>query len=91
MSKVNWLNIQIFEVEKKTIKYLAEKVSENSLKSSQILIGHGQCNEDAELLKKKILEIDQSLDIMVSDLSATITCHVGPKMLGVGFVAESRI
>lgn len=76
---------------KKAIKYLAEKVAQNQLKTQQIIIGHGQCYEDAELLKEKILEINKTACVMISDLSATITCHVGPKMLGVGFVAETRI
>ena len=76
---------------KKAIKYLSEKIAENKLQNKTIIIGHGQCYEDAEALKNKIIEIDKDVDIMISDLSATITCHVGPKMLGVGFVAESRI
>lgn len=76
---------------KKAIKYLSEKIKENKLKNRNIIIGHGQCYEDANSLKDKILEIDKDMNIMISDLSATITCHVGPNMLGVAFVAESRI
>lgn len=76
---------------KKAMKYLIERVASNKLHSSKIVIGHGNCYEDALALKDKVLEINPSAEIIISNLSATIACHVGPKMLGIGFVADSRI
>lgn len=76
---------------KKAIKYLSEKVAASNLKEGIIVIGHGNCYEDAEILKAKVLEIRPDAEILISNLSATIACHVGPKMLGIGFVADSRI
>lgn len=76
---------------KKAIKYLVKKFETSTFKEGRIIIGHGNCYEDAQLLKDKILEKNQKVEVVISNLSATIACHVGPKMLGVGFVAESRI
>jgi len=76
---------------KKAIKYLSEKIADGKLKESIIIIGHGNCYEDAENLKEKVLTYAPDAEVIITDLSATIACHVGPKMLGIGFVAESRI
>jgi len=76
---------------KKAIKYLSDKVEENKLTDTKIVIGHGNCYEDAIALKKKVMELSPTADVVVTNLSATIGCHVGPNMLGIGFVAESRI
>ena len=76
---------------KKAMKYLAEKVTESSFEKGRIVIGHGNCYEDALNLKERILDNHKNADIIVSNLSATIACHVGPKMLAVGFLADSRI
>lgn len=76
---------------KKAMKYLAEKVTESSFEKGRIVIGHGNCYEDALLLKDRIRDSHKNADIIISNLSATIACHVGPKMLAVGFLAGSRL
>lgn len=76
---------------KKAVKYLAEKVMDSSIEKGRIVIGHGNCYEDALILKERILDNNKNADIIISNLSATIACHVGPKMLAVGFLADSRI
>ncbi|MBN2897371.1 MAG: DegV family protein [Clostridia bacterium] len=76
---------------KKAIKFLLEKFSESQLQEMRVIIGHGNCLEEAEQIKDKILEQAPDAQVMISNLSATIACHVGPNMLAMAFIAESRI
>lgn len=77
---------------KKSIKFLAEKFSEHIVdcESSTVIIGHGNCTEDADLLKEYILEVGNPKTILISELSATIASHVGPNMIAAAFIGDKR-
>jgi len=77
---------------KKSIKYLAGRIDpfikENP--DMMIMIGHGDCPEEAEKLKALVEEKVDPSRIVVSNLAHTIATHVGPDMLALAFVAGSR-
>lgn len=77
---------------KKSIKYLAGKVEAFASDHPEMLvmIGHGDCIEDAKKLKSLIEENVDPSRVILSNLAHTIATHVGPDMLGVAFVAGQR-
>ncbi|WP_139904990.1 DegV family protein [Clostridium thermarum] len=77
---------------KKSIRFLAEKFHEHIRNCSvtTVIIGHGDCLEDAYMLKEYILEECMPKKLIVSQLSATIASHVGPNMIAVAFVGDDR-
>lgn len=76
---------------KKALRYLIEKVKVSKIIEGTVYIGHGNCYDEAEFLKEKVLELAPEVDVVISNLSSTIACHVGPNMIAIAFVAESRI
>ncbi|MBN2260581.1 MAG: DegV family protein [Clostridiales bacterium] len=57
---------------------------------SSIIIGHGNCEEDAIELKSMI-EIELGYkDIIISEESPTIGSHVGPGLLVIGYMGNER-
>jgi DegV family protein with EDD domain len=77
---------------KKSIKFISDKVKEHLInpREATIVIGHGNCLEDAELLKSYIVDECNPKNIIVSELSATIASHVGPNMIAAAFVGDFR-
>ncbi len=77
---------------KKSISFLASKFSEHyqASQTKRVLLGHGNCIEDANLLKAAIVSHVPDVEIIVSELSMTIASHVGPNMLAVAFIGDSR-
>ena len=77
---------------KKAIKYLVNEVKEKGIDlSNQILfISHGDCYEDAEALKKMILDEIDVKDVMINYMGSTIGCHGGPGALVVEFLGQER-
>ena len=55
-----------------------------------MIVGHGNCPEDATTLKEMIHAIAPETDILVSELSMTIASHVGPNMIAVAFIGDER-
>lgn len=77
---------------KKSLKYLANKMLQNKGTNDVelVIIGHGNCLEDAGILENDILEEYKPKKIIVTQLSATIATHVGPNMIAVAFIGEDR-
>lgn len=77
---------------KKSIALLASKYNQHYCADnySTIIVGHGNCQEDASLLADAIKEIDPKADILVSELSMTIASHVGPNMIAIAFIGDER-
>jgi len=77
---------------KKSLRYLANKIIQNMGRDDieLIIIGHGNCPEEAKILKKDILQQYIPKKIMVTELSTTIATHVGPNMIAVAFVGNDR-
>lgn len=77
---------------KKSIAQLASKFETHYSfnDASTVIVGHGNCPEDAEQLKALILDHSPNVDIMISELSMTIASHVGPNMIAVAFIGDER-
>lgn len=77
---------------KKSIAQLASKFNQHYCMDnvSTIIVGHGDCKEDAALLANAIRAFDPKVDILVSELSMTIASHVGPNMIAVAFIGDER-
>lgn len=78
---------------KKSIKFLAEQFKSYRKEDicSLVIIGHGDCYEDAKALKEEVQEFFPSNQIMISRLAHTIASHVGPDMLAIAFFGEKRL
>ena len=55
-----------------------------------VFITHGDCLEDAEALKKLVLEKTDSKEVMIGNLGAVIGSHAGPGTLALFFMGQSR-
>lgn len=77
---------------KKSISFLASKFQEHFKKdqTKTVLIGHGNCIDDALHLKSAIESYALSTEIILSELSMTIASHVGPNMLAIAFIGDER-
>lgn len=79
---------------KKSLQMLVENMAERigSFRDQQIIIGivHGDCEEDAQLLKTMIQERFGYENFMIRPIGPSIGAHSGPGALGVMFLGEHR-
>lgn len=77
---------------KKSMSFLVSKIETHMMdrESGTVLLGHGNCPEDAALLRDMIKEQINPYEIIVSELSMTIASHVGPNMIAVAFLGDQR-
>ncbi len=71
---------------KKAIKYMVEKLEGVDVRNNKVFLGHANCLEDVELCRQKLLELRPELNIEIVLISATIGCHVGPRMICLSFM-----
>ena len=76
----------------KAIKTLAEKYKEKrmDLKAPKVYISNGDCIDDAETLRKLILEITPDAEVRIVPHEPFSGAHVGPGMLGLFFLGKER-
>lgn len=86
---VNYSNIR---GRKKSLKFLVDKLKEHLVNPEEtiVLIGHGDCIDDAEKLKEMVQAELTLKKIVISELSLTIATHVGPGMISLAFVGNPR-
>lgn len=79
---------------KKSLQMLVENMAERigSFRDQQMIIGivHGDCEEDAQLLKTMIQERFGYENFMIRPIGPSIGAHSGPGALGVMFFGEHR-
>lgn len=77
---------------KKSLKILVEKVKENIINPQEqvVFISHGAALEEAEGMKKAIIEQCGVKDVWVNYIGATIGSHSGPGTIAVFFIGEHR-
>ena len=77
---------------KKSISALVSKIEEMIVNPEEqiIFISHGDSLEDAEILKKKILEKIKVKDIAINCIGPAIGSHAGPGTLAVFFLGNNR-
>ncbi len=75
---------------KKSIKKLAEKLAEAILPDSPIFISHGDCIEDAELLRD-LIKTDTGRDVtLITYIGSVVGAHAGPGTLALFFLGKER-
>ena len=75
---------------KKSIRKMAEKLGETVLPDSPVFISHGDCMEDAELLRD-ILKNEYGKDVdLITDIGSVIGAHSGPGTLALFFRGKER-
>lgn len=75
---------------KKSIRKMAERLGETILPDSPIFISHGDCAEDAEMLKE-ILEKEYGKEVMlITWIGSVIGAHSGPGTLALFFLGAER-
>lgn len=75
---------------KKSIRKLAEKLGETILPDSPVFISHGDCLEDAEMLRV-ILKNEYGKDVqLVTYIGSVIGAHSGPGTLALFFLGKER-
>lgn len=77
---------------KKSLKNLVEKVKEHIVNSAEqvIFISHADALEDAEEVKKGIMEHCQVKDVWIGSIGAAVGSHAGPGTIAVFFMGEKR-
>lgn len=77
---------------KKSMSFLISKLEEHyhPEKTTTVILGHGNCKDEAETMRLMIRDKYENMDIIVSELSMTIASHVGPNMLAVAFIGKER-
>lgn len=77
---------------KKSLNFIADKIREHIKNENDaiILIGHGDCIEDAKYIKSSIETSLHVKKIIITELSATIATHVGPDMIAAAFIGDKR-
>ena len=75
---------------KKSIRKLAEKLGETILPDSPVFISHGDCLEDAEMLRE-ILKNEYGKEVqLVTYIGSVIGAHSGPGTLALFFLGKER-
>ena len=75
---------------KKSIRKLAERLGETILPDSPVFISHGDCLEDAEMLRG-ILKTEYGKEVqIVTYIGAVIGAHSGPGTLALFFLGSER-
>ena len=75
---------------KKSVRKLAEMLGETILPDSPIFISHGDCIEDAEMLKE-ILEKEYGKEVtLITWIGSVIGAHSGPGTLALFFIGTER-
>lgn len=77
---------------KKSIQNLADKAKTLFQPEiyNRILIGHSGCIEDAQTLRGIVSGFFPDTEIIIQQMCITITTHVGPGSLAIGFIGKER-
>lgn len=77
---------------KKSIKYLLEMLKERIVNPEEqvIFISHGDCLEDAEKLRKLIINDVKVKDFVINNVGPTVGSHSGPGTLALFFLGNNR-
>lgn len=86
------LNIDKIKGRKKSIHILADYLEKglNGHEDTRVLIAHGNCEEDAQLLKNIILERNLSKDVTLLTMGMTIGAHTGANVINMVFFGKDR-
>ncbi|WBW99730.1 DegV family protein [Oceanirhabdus sp. W0125-5] len=77
---------------KKSMKFIYDKLVEHMTNPEEtiVVIGHGDCLNDAIKIEKYINKHLKLKKVIVTELCSTIASHVGPDMISLAFIGEGR-
>ena len=77
---------------KKALKSLVQQLKEKAINPEDqvVFICHADCLEDAEDVKRMILDEVKVKDVIINSIGAVIGTHGGPGTLGVVFIGNER-
>jgi len=77
---------------KKSMKFLYDKLTEHMTNPEEtiVVIGHGDCLNDAVKIEKYIHKHLKLKKVVVTELCSTIASHVGPDMISLAFIGDAR-
>lgn len=77
---------------KQSLRLLVDKLKEKSvdIENQVIFISHGDCTEDAEFVKRLILESYKVKDIIINNIGPVIGSHSGPGTVALFFLGKNR-
>ena len=77
---------------KKSMKFLYDKLKEHMTNPEEtiVVIGHGDCLNDAVKIEKYINKHLNLKKVIVTELCSTIASHVGPDMIALAFIGDAR-
>jgi len=86
------LNIEKIKGRKKSIHAMTDYLEKglNGHEDNRVLIAHGNCHEDAMMLKKIILEKNLSKDVTLVTMGMTIGAHTGANVINMVFFGKDR-
>ena len=79
-------------ISQKDLLFLVQQLKEKAInpENQVIFICHADCLEDAEDIKRMILEEVKVKDVIINSIGAVIGTHGGPGTLGVVFIGNER-
>lgn len=78
---------------KKGMRQLVDLYSKTAVQQGtgqMVVIGHADCQKDAEKMGDLVRKADPSVDIVICNIGPVIGSHVGPEMLALVFWGEDR-
>lgn len=86
------INIAKTHGRNKSLSTLANKLEEliEDAPNQIVMISHGDCIDDAELLKQKILDKVAVKDVIISEIGPVVGAHSGPGTVALFFFGTSR-
>lgn len=84
------IKVDVARGRKASIKRLADKLRQTNTSISHVFISHGDCMEDALILKAQLEKDPGVKDILINYVGPVIGAHSGPGTLALFFVGAQR-
>ena len=86
------INMEKARGRKASMECLVKKVRDlgEGFDNRMVFVCHGDCPQEADLLKQQLLQVDGVEEVFVGNLGAVIGAHAGPGTLAVFFLGKHR-
>lgn len=77
---------------KKAMRALLSRLEQGWMSelSNRVIVGHGDCEKDAEILRDMIMERFPGAEVTIADIGMIIGTHTGPDMLALTYMGSNR-
>lgn len=84
------IKVDVARGRKASIKRLADNLRQGNTSLSHVFISHGDCPQDAQILKEQLEKDPGVKDVLVNVIGPVIGAHSGPGTLALFFVGKQR-